>query len=114
MSNGSINILTEEQARQLIREELQSFFQENPVKADHSQPEAKVVDLTGLLKARPFIGSRSTLYKKAYQGLIPHSKRGKKLYFDLTEIDNWLLANKANAISQPENRPAKSNRRSNG
>jgi len=58
------------------------------------QPERKVVDLNGLLEARPIIGSRSTIYKKVYRGLIPSSKRGKKLYFNLDEIDEWLLVNK--------------------
>ena len=100
MSNTTINLLTEEQARQLIREELASFFQQNEIAARQETDEQKVVDLTGLLEARPFIGSRSTIYKKAYQGLIPHSKRGKKLYFDLKEIDAWLLANKVTGVAQ--------------
>ena len=98
MSNPTINLLREEQVRQLIQEELANFFQENSIVSKQETEEQKVVDLTGLLKARPFIGSRSTIYKKAYQGLIPHSKRGKKLYFDLKEIDAWLLANKISGV----------------
>jgi len=56
-------------------------------------PNARVVDLDGLIKARPFIGSRSTIYKKVSRGEIPHSKSGKRLIFDLNAIDKWLLSN---------------------
>lgn len=59
-----------------------------------------VVDLNGLIKARPFIGSRSTIYKKVSLGIIPHSKEGKKLYFSLKEIDEWLMSNKVKTIAQ--------------
>lgn len=57
-------------------------------------PTKQVVDLDGLLKARSFIGSRSTIYKKVASGEIPHSKNGKRLIFDLHEIDEWLVSNK--------------------
>ena len=65
-----------------------------------SKEENHVVDLDGLLIARPFIGSRSTLYKKISKGLIPHSKQGKKLFFDLQVIDQWLLENKVKTTSE--------------
>ena len=68
-------------------------------KALPEQPANKIVDLNGLLKARPFIGSRSTIYKKISKGIIPHSKRGKKVYFDLEEVDAWLISNKKKTVS---------------
>ena len=102
MSELSINILTETQARQIIREELESFFRENLKHTIGNKEESKVVDLTGLLTARPFLGSRSTIYKKISNNLIPHSKEGKKLYFNLSEIDEWLMSNKVKTISELE------------
>ena len=68
--------------------------------AEDSEP--KIVDLDGLVKARPFIGSRSTIYKKVSAGLIPHSKRGKRLIFDLKVIDEWLLSNKIKTVADLE------------
>ena len=65
-----------------------------------TQNEKQVVDLDGLLLARPHIGSQSTLYKKVSKGLIPHSKQGKKLYFDLNEIDAWLMEHKVKSTHQ--------------
>jgi excisionase family DNA binding protein len=82
----------------LFREELENFFSENLQRLIPQPKESKVVDLDGLLSSRPILGSRSTLYKKISAGKIPHSKRGKKLYFDLDEIDRWLLSNKKKTI----------------
>jgi len=64
------------------------------------KPQRKVVDLKGLLKHRPEIGSSSTIYKKTHQGIIPHSKQGKKLFFNLEKIDNWLLENKVKTSAE--------------
>lgn len=36
----------------------------------------------------------STIYKMTSSREIPHSKRGKILYFDKKEIDEWVLKNK--------------------
>lgn len=38
--------------------------------------------------------SKQTVYRKTASGEIPHSKRGKRLYFDKKEIDDWLMSNK--------------------
>lgn len=37
--------------------------------------------------------SKDAIYRKTGAGLIPHSKRGKRLYFDRGKIDAWLLGN---------------------
>ena len=79
--------------KNLFRDELEGFFKEKQITAKQDELTNRIVDLKGLLKARPIVGSRSTIYKKTYSGLIPHSKRGKKLFFDLKKIDEWLLDN---------------------
>lgn len=38
--------------------------------------------------------SVSGIYKLTSSRDIPHSKRGKRLYFDKIEIDKWILENK--------------------
>lgn len=43
-------------------------------------------DYTGL--------SKQTVYRKTGKGEIPHSRQGKRLYFDKSEVDAWLMANK--------------------
>lgn len=40
--------------------------------------------------------SKSHLYKLTSQNLIPHYKpNGKKIYFKRSELDDWVLKNKA-------------------
>jgi len=38
--------------------------------------------------------SPSTIYKMTSSREIPHSKRGKLLYFDKKEIDEWIMKDK--------------------
>lgn len=45
-------------------------------------------------EACAYIGiSKSYGYKLTSQGLIPFSKRGRKIYFDKDQLDDWLLGN---------------------
>jgi excisionase family DNA binding protein len=44
--------------------------------------------------------SKSYLYKMTSQNLIPHSKRGKKLYFIKAQLDKWLVENKVRTIDE--------------
>jgi excisionase family DNA binding protein len=47
--------------------------------------------------------SRSHLYKLTSQGLIPHYKpNGKKIYFKLSELDDWVLKNKVYSADELE------------
>ena len=98
MENLIFTQLTIPEVKTLLRQVLEGYFAENPIPTNQAPPTHNIVDLTGLLEARPMIGSRSTLYKKVSKGLIPHSKQGKKLYFNLEEIDRWLLANKVKTV----------------
>ena len=47
--------------------------------------------------------SKSHLYKLTCTNQIPYYKpNGKNLYFDKTEIENWLLQNRANTDAEAE------------
>lgn len=47
--------------------------------------------------------SRSYLYKLTSQGLIPHYKpNGKKIYFNRSELDSWMLQNKVYSAEEQE------------
>ncbi len=47
--------------------------------------------------------SKSYLYKLTSNNIIPHSKRGKRLYFDKKVLDQWLLSNKVKSVSEIQN-----------
>ncbi|MCB0704037.1 MAG: helix-turn-helix domain-containing protein [Saprospiraceae bacterium] len=102
MENSIFTNLSMPEVKQLIREALKDYFSSNPISIETKDSEPKIVDLPGLIKARPIVGTMSTIYKKVASGQIPHSKRGKKLYFNLEEIDKWLLANKVQTIDEME------------
>jgi len=44
--------------------------------------------------------SKPTLYAMTSKNLIPHYKRGKKLYFKKTELTNWLNEGKKKTASE--------------
>lgn len=60
--------------------------------APAAAPERVVFDVDALAQYAGL--SKDTVYRKASRGEIPHSKQGKKLYFDKAEIDAWLMANR--------------------
>lgn len=103
MENLVFTQLSIPEIRNLLRQELEKFFLENTPVIKDTPEQSKVVDLDGLLKARPFIGSRSTIYKKVSDGIIPHAKNGKRLIFDLQVIDEWLLSNRIKTSKEIEN-----------
>jgi hypothetical protein len=98
--------LTPPEIRKLVRDELETFFAN---RVDHRIEEDEVggVDLamriTGLAKA--------TIYSRVSTRMIPHRKRGKKLYFSRQELNDWIaagrrktqddIANDAKALQKP-------------
>ncbi len=87
---------TTEDIRLLFREELQSYFKEQPI---HNLPTKSIILSIDEVCEYAKI-SKSHCYKLTSQNLIPHSKKGKRLYFNKVEIDNWLLGNPIKTSSQ--------------
>ena len=47
--------------------------------------------------------SKSYLYKLTFQKEIPHFKpNGKKIYFQKSDLDNWIYRNRVSSISEIE------------
>lgn len=64
------------------------------VEDKHVEHQHKIVDLDTLIKLRPLLGSKSTIYKKVHAGQIPHHKSFGKLRFNLEAIDELLYPSK--------------------
>lgn len=59
---------------------------------DNSIITSKIMDIEQLSS---YLGlSKSHIYKLTSSHTIPHSKRGKRLYFDKETINTWVLENK--------------------
>lgn len=87
----TIQQLTRNDIRSAIREELEEFFAENKISTAQTDTDEiggieLAVEVTGLAKP--------TIYTKVSNRTIPHSKRGKKLYFSRRELNEWIANGK--------------------
>lgn len=89
--------LDSEQLFDVIENAVRKVISEQP--AHTAKPDGKTIfSLTQLCEYTGL--SKQTVYKLTAKGLVPHSKCGKRLYFEKSEIDNWLLQNRVGGISE--------------
>jgi excisionase family DNA binding protein len=84
----TVTNLTIEDISKAIRNELRNYFeqQEEKEREDEIGGIELALELTGLAKP--------TIYSLVSTRKIPHSKRGKKLYFSRKELKEWLKEGK--------------------
>jgi len=59
--------------------------------AENAIQKPEIDDILNVEEAMDFLGFRkSTIYTKVNRGEIPHMKRGKRLYFSVTELKKYL------------------------
>jgi len=97
-------IATPDQLREIFRQELESFHQSCPTQADRQPGEVgkTIFNLDEFCEYCKI--SKQSAYKLTGKGLVPHSKRGKRLYFSKAEIDVWLLQNRVGSVSETESK----------
>ncbi|MBK8810466.1 MAG: helix-turn-helix domain-containing protein [Acidobacteria bacterium] len=91
MQNLVFTQLSIPEVRQLLRDELEAYF------ADRIQTavQAEVNDIGGIELAEIITGlKRPTIYGLVSERKIPHSKKGKRLYFSRQELFDWLRQGK--------------------
>jgi excisionase family DNA binding protein len=84
----TVTNLTIEDISKAIRNELRSYFEEQEEKEreDEIGGIELAIEVSGLAKP--------TIYGLVSRREIPHSKRGKKLYFSRRELKEWLTTGK--------------------
>ncbi len=107
-----LTIPTTEDIRTAVRAELSDFFA-----PFQFQPQPEIDDIgKGAEFASKITGKAvPTIYGLVFKRLIPHSKRGKDLYFSRRELIDWLKAGKRKTQSElaldaenfPSNNPNK-------
>lgn len=85
--------------------ELESIIQNSIRKAmEHKgnlEPKSEADSLLSIKEAATFLNlATPTLYGFTSKRIIPFIKRGKKLYFRRSELEQWLLEGKKQSISQ--------------
>jgi hypothetical protein len=83
--------------RKIFREEIESYFQH--------QPEQSLIDIDEIGRGAEFASKITgkavpTIYDLVSKRLIPHSKRGKDLYFSKRELQEWILSGRRRTYSQ--------------
>lgn len=89
MQNLVFTQLSVTEVRQLFQEELAAFFATHVFDKGPTQTD----EIGGIELAEAITGlARPTIYSLASQRKIPHSKKGKKLYFSRFELTEWIKA----------------------
>ena len=78
------------------------FIENNGHDLDHDLAKTES-DLVGIKKASELLGlALPTLYALTSSRRIPHSRKGKKLYFSKTELTEWVKSGTRKTISEIE------------
>jgi len=95
MSEIIFTTISKKEIKQLIEGAVQKAILEIQNLADDQK--SLFMDVN---QAANFLGiAKSTLYGKCCNLLIPHFKKGKKLYFDRAELIEWLKSGKRKTTS---------------
>lgn len=90
MQSGILTQYSDDDFRNLLKEVIREVIIEAP---QQNNP-ATLKPLSFKEGCQYVALSESHVYKLTSQNLIPHSKRGKRIFFDASELDQWLLSNK--------------------
>ena len=95
MSEIILTTISKKEIKQLIEGAVQKAILENQNLADDQN--SSFMDVN---QAAEYLGiAKATLYGKCCNLLIPHFKKGKKLYFDKAELLDWLKSGKRKTIN---------------
>ncbi|WP_422091081.1 helix-turn-helix domain-containing protein [Tenacibaculum ovolyticum] len=81
-------------------EDLLLDIKHTPQQKDEPQQNNLWFDLNDLVKYDPEKRTKPTFYGYVHQGSIPYHKRGKKLIFLKSEIDEWLKSGRVKTNSE--------------
>ena len=96
MAHSFLLSLNEAEFKAFLREALQEIMREKEVKAAREN-----ASLMTIKEAAAFLKLKvSTLYEKTAEKVIPHIKRGKRLYFYIDELETWLKAGKVKTVQE--------------
>ncbi len=95
---NKIFIATKQDLEQLIEESVDKAFAKNS-----NSFGKKALDMMNVEQASDFLNlAMATIYDKTSKNMIPHKKKGNKLYFIRAELEKWILEGDVKTDSQLE------------
>ena len=91
-----ISIPTTEDIRAAVREELAAYFSNFPVNQQTESDEFGGVEMAARITGK----APATIYNLVSRRKIPHSKRGKQLYFSRNELLGWIQSGKRKTVTE--------------
>jgi excisionase family DNA binding protein len=89
-------IPTTDEIRSAIRDELAVFFSSYQI-----QPQPETDEIGGVEMAMQITGkAKPTIYDLVHKRQIPHSKRGKQLYFSRRELLEWIRSGRRKTATE--------------
>ncbi len=86
-----------EQFRQLLKETIREVLLEG------GSPKQSTPEILNVQQAADFLKLKlNTLYEKTSRKQIPHFKKGNRLYFHLSELENWVKQGKVKTHKEIE------------
>ena len=80
--------------REIVRQELNLFYEQLKELLESNQQIQNVDSVLNFNQACEFLDcSKSYLYKQTSANKIPHSKRGKRIFFSKEKLQKWLTEN---------------------
>ena len=96
---NKIIVTTQDELEQLIQSSVRQAMRDETPKGDKAQNKLLNVD-----EASEFLQlARQTVYTFTSRREIPFIKRGKKLYFNKTDLEKWLNEGKKPTVKEIQN-----------
>lgn len=92
-------ILDNPEDKLTIKKLIAEVFQEQLKEALSNENSSRSEDRLLIEQASEFLGiSKSTIYKATCKRLLPHFKKGRRLYFSRKELQQWIAEGKRNLL----------------
>lgn len=102
MSATFLISLTEQEFKEFLKPAIREVIQEDLHKQKSATP-----DILNIKEAANFLKLKiTTLYEKTSHKLIPHFKKGNKLYFNRAELQDWISKGKVKTRTEIEGEAA--------
>jgi excisionase family DNA binding protein len=102
MNVSFLTALSESEFKELLKSSIREILSE-----DLRQLKSTLPDILNIQEAASFLKLKiTTIYEKTSRKLIPHFKKGNKLYFNRAELIDWIQRGKVKTKPEIEGQAA--------